>query len=71
MKPEPIHEIVSRINKMPIDDQVDELVGLVAAEKIFSVRRNELESLLRGKRDKQLRKEIGRRPRRHFHGATA
>lgn len=71
MRATPIHLIVSRLSRMPINDQVEELVQLVAAEKPFSVRKNELESLLKGKRQKQLRKQIGPRPRRHLRLATA
>lgn len=50
----PLHVIISRISKMKLDDQCDELVKLVAAERPYSVRRNELLSLLQGKRTKQM-----------------
>lgn len=72
MKQEPLHLIVARVNRMPIQAQVDELISLVAAEKYRSVRRNELQSLLDGKRQKLLRKLLGRKPRvHHVHGALA
>jgi hypothetical protein len=50
----PLHLIMSRLRRMKLDDQLDELVKLVAAEKPYSVRRNELLSLLQGKRTKQI-----------------
>lgn len=50
----PLHIIISRLNKMKLDDQIAELVVLVAAEKPYSVRRSELLSLLQGKRTKQI-----------------
>lgn len=58
MKPTPIHVIVARIQRLSLDHQIAHLVALVALEKPYSVRRNELESLLRGKRTKQLRRGL-------------
>jgi hypothetical protein len=57
MKPTPIHIIVARLKRLPLHHQIAHIKALVALEKPFSVRRNELESLLRGKMTKQLRKE--------------
>lgn len=57
MKPTPLHIIVARLKRLPLHHQISHLRSLVAAEKPFSVRRNELQSLLDGKMLKQLRKE--------------
>ena len=46
---------------MSLPDQIETLCKLVALEKPYSVRRNELASLLQGKRTKQIRKECSRR----------
>jgi hypothetical protein len=54
----PLHLIMSRLRRMKLDDQLDLLVKLVAAEKPYSVRRNELMSLLQGKRSKQIKRDI-------------
>lgn len=58
MKPIPIHLVISRIKPLSLAQQIHHLRALVALERPYSVRRNELESLLRGKLQKQLRKEI-------------
>jgi len=57
MKPTPLHIIVARIRRLPLHHQIAHLRALVALERPYSVRRNELESLLRGKIERQLRKE--------------
>ena len=57
MKPTPLHVVLSRIKRLPLHHQIAHLRALVAIEKPFSVRRNELESVLRGKVSRQLRKE--------------
>lgn len=57
MKPVPLHMIVARLRRMPLHEQVDHLRKLVALERPYSVRRNELESLLQGRVLKQLRRE--------------
>lgn len=57
MKPTPIHMILARIKPLSLAQQIHHLRALVALERPYSVRRNELESLLRGKLQKQLRKE--------------
>lgn len=56
MKP-PIHIIVSRLKRLPLHHQIAHLRALLKSEKPFSVRRNEISSLLEGKVLKQLRKE--------------
>lgn len=58
MKPTPIHLITSRIKRLSLPQQIHHLRALVKIEKPFSIRRNELESLLQGKVAKQLRKEM-------------
>jgi hypothetical protein len=57
MKPTPIFVIVARLKPLSLPHQIAHLQALVRLEKPFSVRRNELESLLRGKMTKQLRRE--------------
>ena len=57
MKPTPLHNVITRLKRLPLHHQIAHLRALVALERPFSVRRNELESLLRGKLTKQLRKE--------------
>jgi hypothetical protein len=57
MKPTPIHQVIARLKPLPLHHQIAHLRALVAAEKPFSVRRNELQSLLEGKVFRQLRKE--------------
>ena len=56
MKQTPLHLIISRLNRLSADEQIDLLRKMVAVEKPYSVRRNELLSLLQGKVTKQLRK---------------
>jgi hypothetical protein len=53
----PIHIVCARIKRLSLPQQIHHLRALVAQEKPFSVRRNELQSLLDGKVLKQLRKE--------------
>lgn len=57
MKPTPIHMILSRIKPLSLAQQIHHIRALVSQEKLHSVRRNELESLLRGKMEKQLKRE--------------
>jgi len=56
-KATPIHVIVARLKPLPLHHQIAFLRSLLKAEKPFSVRRNELQSLLDGKMLKQLKKE--------------
>ena len=57
MKPPPLHLIMARLRKMRLEEQISRLRVMVALEKPYSVRRNELESILVGKVTRQLRKE--------------
>ena len=56
-KPIPLYLIVARLRRMTLEDQVSKLRVMVALEKPYSVRRNELESLLQGKVTRLLRRE--------------
>lgn len=58
MKPQPIHLIVSRLKRMHLHDRIFELRKLVAIEKPFSVRRGELQSLLDGAVQRQIKVEL-------------
>ena len=53
----PLHILLARLRPLPLHHQIAHLRALVALERPFSVRRNELESVLRGKLTKQLRRE--------------
>lgn len=53
----PIHLIIARLKRMPLHQQIFHLRTLVAAEKPYSIRRNELESLLEGKVTRQIKRE--------------
>lgn len=53
-----IHEIVARLRRMNAHEGIMFLQAEIRKERIHSVRRNELESLLQGKMTKQLRREI-------------
>lgn len=57
MKPMAIHLIITRIKPLPLQEQIDYLRAALKLEKRFSVRRNEIESLLCGKLTKQLLRE--------------
>lgn len=57
MKKEPLHVIIRNLRHLSLDDQVAELIGRVAAERPYSIRRNELLSLLQGKRTKQIKRD--------------
>jgi hypothetical protein len=57
MKPTPIHLVIARMKPLSLAQQIHHLRALVSHEKPYSVRRNELESLLRGKMERQLRRE--------------
>jgi hypothetical protein len=57
MKPTPIHIILARIKRLSLPHQIAHLRSLLASERPFSVRRNELQSVLDGKVLKQLRRE--------------
>lgn len=57
MKPTPLHIISSRIKRLSLAQQIHHLRALVSAEPPRSIRRGELESLLKDKLTRQLRKE--------------
>lgn len=57
MKQTPIHLVVARIRRLSLPQQIHHLRALLKLEPPYSVRRNELQSLLTGKLTKQLRKE--------------
>jgi hypothetical protein len=53
----PIHVVCTRLKRIPLHHQIAHLRALVADEKPRSVRRVELEALLKERMVKQLRKE--------------
>lgn len=53
----PIHVVCTRLKRIPLHHQIAHLKALVANEKPRSVRRVELEALLKERMTKQLRKE--------------
>lgn len=57
MKQTPLHLVISRMKPLSLAQQVHHLRALLKAEKPYSGRRNELQSLLTGKLTKQIRKE--------------
>jgi len=57
MKQTPIHLVCARIRRLSLPQQIHHLRALLKLEPPFSVRRNELQSLLQGKLTKQLRRE--------------
>ena len=58
MSKRPVHEIFAGLRKLPLAQRVKELQALVALERPYSVRRNEMNSYLRGQMDKLLRQEV-------------
>jgi hypothetical protein len=57
MKPIPIHQIAARIKRLSLAHQIHHLRALVAVEPPRSIRRGELESLLKDKLLRQIKKE--------------
>lgn len=57
MKP-PLHLVISRMKRLPLHLRICHLKALVGNEPLYSIRRNELQSLLEGAVQKQLRREI-------------
>lgn len=51
----PLHVIIAKLNKMTLSAQCDELMRLVAAEKVHSGRRAELHALLQNRRQREIR----------------
>lgn len=58
MSKRPVCEIFASLRKLPLAQRVRELQALVLQEPPHSIRRNELQSYLRGQMDKLLRQEI-------------
>lgn len=58
MKPTPIHLIVSRLKRLSLEEQIHQLRAMVAAERLHSIRWNELQSLLAGKLQRQINREM-------------
>lgn len=56
-KPTPLHIVIARLKPLALHHQIAFLRSAVAAEPLYSIRRNELQSLLQGKLTKQLRRE--------------
>jgi phage tail sheath gpL-like len=68
----PIHQITSKLSRMKLADGNRLLEQIIAAEKPRSVRRNELESLLKSRKTKEIAKETpARRRRRKYRAALA
>jgi hypothetical protein len=61
-KPQPLHLIIAGLKKIPLNEQVSRLCAMVAQEKLHSVRRNELQSLLDGKRSRQSKRQLESQP---------
>jgi hypothetical protein len=57
MKPAPIHAVVARIRPLPAAQKIARLRALIATEKPHSIRRGDLEALLRDLITKRLKFE--------------
>ena len=53
-----LHQIITRMKRLPVQHRIAHLRSLLAVEKPYSQRRCELEDLLQVEVLKQLRKEI-------------
>jgi hypothetical protein len=51
----PLHVIIAKLSGKPLSVQCDELTRLVAAEKLHSGRRAELQALLYNRRQREIR----------------
>lgn len=58
MNKPPLHLVISRMKRLPLHHRISHLRALVSKEPLYSIRRNELQSLLEGAMTKKLRKEI-------------
>ena len=58
MKPTPLHLIIARLNRKPLEEQISLLCDMVRLEKPYSVRRKELLSLLQQKRLRDLKRNL-------------
>jgi hypothetical protein len=56
-KPVPLYEIMARLRRMTLVEQISKLRVMIALEKPYSVRRGELESILQAKLLRQLKRE--------------
>jgi hypothetical protein len=56
-KPLPSYEIMARLRRMALHEQISKLRVMIALEKPYSVRRSELESILQAKLLRQLKRE--------------
>ena len=54
----PLHVMIRRMQRLPAKHRIAHIKSLLAVEKPYSQRRNELEDLLQVEVLKQLRKEI-------------
>jgi hypothetical protein len=52
---EPLYSIIARLRRMTLSAQCEELMRLVAAEKLRSGRRAELQLLLQDRRSREIR----------------
>jgi len=57
MRQTPIHEVLRRIQRLPLEHKAAHLAALVRLEPKRSIRRGELETALKDIRTRQLRKE--------------
>lgn len=57
MKPTPIHEVLRRIQRLPLAHKAAHLAALVEQEPPRSIRRRELESALKDVRTRQIKRE--------------
>lgn len=58
MNKPPLHLVISHMKRLPLHLRIAHLRALVQVEPLYSIRRNELQSLLEGAVQKQLRREI-------------
>lgn len=55
MKPAPLHLVMARLRRMPLEEQISRLRVMVAIEKPYSLRRSELEGVVLSKVARQQR----------------
>lgn len=64
---EPLYQIIAKLNKKTLSVQCDELMRLVAAEKLHSGRRAELQALLENRRTREIRHNVRMRAKARTH----
>lgn len=64
---EPLHLIIARLSKKTLSVQCEELMRLVAAEKLHSSRRAELQALLYNRRTREIRHNVRMRAKTRAH----